>query len=82
MKVGKVAEAERRQNEDVEASGILLIELLVMIAIIAILASILLPALSRPGQARTINCVSNLKQVGISLLLYADDNEIRPCRIK
>ncbi len=59
--------------------GFTLIELLVVIAIIAIVAALLLPTLARAkDEARRIQCLNHLRQMGIALHMYVDDSQVYP----
>jgi prepilin-type N-terminal cleavage/methylation domain-containing protein len=61
-----------------DSVGFTLVELLVALGVIAILAALLLPALSRGKEsARGLSCLSNLHQIGIGLQLYVSDNANR-----
>ena len=61
-----------------ENKGFTLIELLVVIAIIAVLMGILMPTLKRAReQGKRMVCQSNLKQLALATILYADENDDR-----
>jgi prepilin-type N-terminal cleavage/methylation domain-containing protein/prepilin-type processing-associated H-X9-DG protein len=78
--MNKPASTKQRKPEPVGTRllAFTLVELLVVLAVIAILAGLLLPAIARTKESgRSTGCISNLHQIGIALQLYVQDNRNR-----
>jgi prepilin-type N-terminal cleavage/methylation domain-containing protein/prepilin-type processing-associated H-X9-DG protein len=81
MKLNELSNCSSKRASDNRSSGFTLIELLVVIAIIAILAAILFPVFAQAREkARQTACLSNMKQIGLGLMMYTEDfDEGLPC---
>jgi len=79
MRVKACQKTSRTVPRENAGAGFTLIELLVVIAIIAILAGLLLPTLGRTKESgRRTHCINNLRQIGLGIQMYRDDNSDRP----